>query len=74
VMDGYESTEKIREVERSRPTTPRTPIIAVTSNTLLGDRERCLKSGMDDYLGKPYTRDELLNVLTRWIGLASDRV
>jgi signal transduction histidine kinase/ActR/RegA family two-component response regulator len=74
VMDGYESTQKIRELERSSPTMPRTPIIAVTSNTMLGDRERCLKSGMDDYIGKPYTRDELLDVLVRWIPLASDRI
>ena len=72
VMDGYESTQKIRELERSRPTTPRTPIIAVTSNTMIGDRERCLKSGMDDYIGKPYTREELLAVLVRWIHHASD--
>ena len=74
VMDGYESTQKIRELERSRPTMPRTPIIAVTSNTMIGDHERCLKSGMDDYIGKPYTRDELLDVLARWIPLASDRI
>jgi len=62
-MDGFEATSAIRENEgRGR----HTPIIALTASVRPGDRERCLESGMDDYLKKPFTRDQLKDALRRW--------
>jgi CheY-like chemotaxis protein len=60
-MNGLEATAIIRATELGR----RTPIIGITAYALRGDRERCLESGMDDYLAKPVSRDELNRVLTR---------
>jgi len=64
-LDGYGATQRIRAVEAGGP---RVPIIAVTANAMKGDRERCLESGMDDYLTKPIESDGLRDALTRWIG------
>ena len=69
-MDGYEATRRIRE-EESRLTNGaccHVPIIAVTANAMSGDRENCLAAGMDDYLAKPFTRQELVYMLTHWLG------
>lgn len=66
VLDGYAATRHIREFE-ARVGSRRTPIIAVTANTLAGDREKCLAAGMDDYLGKPYSVLELRPKLLRWL-------
>jgi two-component system, sensor histidine kinase and response regulator len=61
-LDGYEATEAIRQREQE----PRhTQIVAMTANTLKGDRERCLAAGMDDYVGKPLRVTELEDILTR---------
>ncbi|MCC7596109.1 response regulator [Janthinobacterium sp. FW305-129] len=64
-MDGFEATRRLRRME-SEQGRSRTPIIALTANAILGDRELCLDAGMDDYLAKPYTRAALLAVLARW--------
>ncbi|MCC7702964.1 response regulator [Janthinobacterium sp. GW460P] len=64
-MDGFEATRRLRRMEAQQGR-PRTPIIALTANAILGDRELCLEAGMDDYLAKPYTRAALLAVLARW--------
>lgn len=66
VLDGYAATRHIRELE-NRTGARRTPVIAVTANTLAGDREKCLAAGMDDYLGKPYSVHELRPKLVRWL-------
>jgi two-component system, sensor histidine kinase and response regulator len=66
VMDGYAATEAIRNWERMSGRA-RTPIIAMTANAMAGDRERCLASGMDDYLTKPFKRDVLGAMLAHWL-------
>ena len=64
-MDGYEATAHIRNFEE--PLGRRTPIVAMTANTQQGDAEKCLASGMDDYLAKPITLVELRQKLERWL-------
>jgi two-component system, sensor histidine kinase and response regulator len=62
-QDGYDATGEVRLRE---PVGRHTPVIAMTAHALGGDREKCLASGMDDYLAKPITPDELDRVLRRW--------
>ena len=62
-MDGLEATQRIRQ---ELPDDQRPPIVALTAQAIKGDRERCLAAGMDDYLAKPFTRDQLMGILTRW--------
>ena len=63
-MDGFEATTMIRAQE-SATHAARTYIIALTANAIEGDRERCLAFGMDDYVSKPFTQDQLHAVLSR---------
>ena len=62
-MDGFEATREIRRREAARSRGGRTHIVALTANAVKGDRERCLASGMDCYLSKPYTAQQLGAVL-----------
>jgi CheY-like chemotaxis protein len=64
-MDGYEATRRIRQREQAAPGEPRHYIIAVTAHALDGDRDSCLKAGMDDYLSKPVRLDDLGRALER---------
>ena len=57
-MDGFQATKLIRELEQSEKL-PRACIIAVTANAMRGDRERCLAAGMDDYMTKPVSENDL---------------
>jgi two-component system, sensor histidine kinase and response regulator len=64
-MDGYDATAEIRRLEAVSHR--RTPIIALTGNVIEGARERCLAAGMDDYLAKPFTLDQMRAMLTVWL-------
>jgi two-component system, sensor histidine kinase and response regulator len=68
-LDGYETTRRIRQLEhmRTAPFDWKAPIciIAMTANAMEGDREKCLASGMNDYLSKPVRRHELKAALDR---------
>ncbi len=66
-MDGYEATGEIRQKEIENKRNMRIPIIALTANALSGDREKCLASGMDDYISKPFGQDRIAEILKRWI-------
>ena len=59
-MDGFEATRRIKAIRPGRP-----PVIALTARAMDKDREKCLQAGMDDYLSKPISRDELFQVLIR---------
>ena len=62
-LNGFEATAKIREQEKA--TGERLPIIALTAHAMTGDRERCLASGMDDYLAKPLNATGLIEAVER---------
>ncbi|MBC8141618.1 MAG: response regulator [Armatimonadetes bacterium] len=68
VMDGLTATERIRDAEEARGLKP-VPIVALTAHAMTGDRERCLASGMSDYVAKPVRPDALKSVLSKWLGL-----
>jgi CheY-like chemotaxis protein len=72
VMDGYTATREIRRWEDALPevsagTRLRVPIVAMTAHAMVGEREKCIESGMDDYLSKPIDQDKLYAILLKWI-------
>jgi len=68
-IDGFEATSIIRK-EASGVLNPHIPIIAMTASTMQGDRERCIRAGMNDFVAKPVKPGELAEVLARWLALA----
>lgn len=62
MMDGFEASRQIRSLKVERQPV----IIAVTANALVGERERCLNAGMDDYLSKPFQAEQLVAVVKKW--------
>jgi CheY-like chemotaxis protein/HPt (histidine-containing phosphotransfer) domain-containing protein len=66
VMDGFETTSEIRK--REARSGRHVPIVALTASAIEGDREQCLASGMDDYVTKPFTADQMRSVLATWLG------
>jgi CheY-like chemotaxis protein len=67
-MDGFEATAHIREHEATLGR--HTPIIALTAGALESEKERCLQSGMDDFLTKPIDKKELCRVFSKYLNLA----
>ncbi len=67
VMGGLEATEKIRSWQADQGQ-PHVPIVALTANAFEEDRQKCMDSGMDDFLAKPLDMHKLQGVLTRWLG------
>lgn len=65
VLDGIEASKKIREMESG--TNRYTPIIALTANAMIGDKEQCIEAGMDDYLSKPFQPQKLLDMLNKYV-------
>ena len=73
-MDGLEATRIIRARETEQGLGRRVPIIAMTAHAMEGDREMCLRAGMDDYISKPVSVDRLQSALTHWILGRADQV
>ncbi|MCP3925216.1 MAG: response regulator [Desulfobacterales bacterium] len=65
-MDGYQTTRQIRQYEDVHSSN-RVPIIAVTANALKGDKTKCIDSGMDDYISKPIKREEIFEMIEKWV-------
>lgn len=63
VMDGYQATRKLRQ----DPRYSNLPVIAMTANAMVGDREKCLDAGMNDFIAKPIDVAQLFATLARWI-------
>ncbi|HEX4769425.1 MAG TPA: response regulator [Bryobacteraceae bacterium] len=61
IMDGFEASRAIRQMDEPQPI-----IVAVTANALVGEREKCLAAGMNDYLSKPFQADQLVALVKRW--------
>lgn len=62
-LDGYEAIPRIRQIEGKEDI----PIIAVTAQAMIGDKEKCLAAGANDYISKPIDVDKLLSVLNKHI-------
>jgi osomolarity two-component system sensor histidine kinase NIK1 len=62
LMDGLEATVKIRELESEMNVDSRTPIIALTANTMDNDREKCISYGMDEFMAKPFDIEKLKQI------------
>lgn len=70
-IDGYIATQEIRMLEAL--SNHHTPIVAMTANAMMGDREKCLKAGMDDYLSKPLRAAHLRKILETWFLLDTEK-
>jgi two-component system sensor histidine kinase/response regulator len=67
VMDGFEATKAIRRLEAEKGRFS-TTIVALTADAMIGDREKCIRVGMDDYLNKPLKFHEVAGILEKWLG------
>lgn len=63
-ISGYETTKIVRDMEKTH--NRHTPIIATTAFALVGDREKCIESGMDDYLSKPIDAKEFYAIVDKY--------
>ena len=67
VMDGYQASLEIRRLESETGTTKHIPIVALTAHALTGDKAKCLAAGMDEWVTKPFTRQEINEALQKWL-------
>jgi PAS domain S-box-containing protein len=71
VMDGFEAVRQIRIIENGKY---HTPIIALTANIIKGEKEKCIEAGMDDFITKPFTKEELKNIIDQYISVNKPEV
>jgi len=70
VMDGYEATKAIREQETEKII----PIIALTAISSFEDKQRCIASGMNDVITKPFKKEYLVNILNQWLNSSNQNI
>jgi CheY-like chemotaxis protein len=63
IMNGYEATSEIRQTKKGE----HIPIIALTAGTVVGEKEKCLEAGMNDYASKPIIKEILEGIISKWI-------
>ncbi len=63
-MDGFTATKEIRKL---KTVASKIPIVAITAHALIGDKEKCLEAGMNDYISKPIEPDQLIQLLDKWL-------
>lgn len=66
-MNGYEITQEIRRLEKEKGIENTIPIIAITANVLDNDREKCFEAGMNEFMTKPFTTDQLVEKIRMFI-------
>jgi len=66
-INGFEITAEIRKFEKENARNNPVSIVALTANTLNNDREKCINAGMNDYLPKPFTAVELINMIKKFM-------
>lgn len=64
-MDGFTAIQEIRKLEAKEQRDP-VAIIALTADAMIGDREKCLGFGMNDYINKPFKKSDIFKALTQW--------
>ena len=67
VMDGYDATRTIREMQKNKEI-DKCPIIGLTAHAFQNESNKCIEAGMDDYIAKPFSNDELKNMLNKYLG------
>ena len=67
IMDGYEATQKIRQQAQFT----HLPILAMTANALVGDKEKCIEAGMNDHISKPLDIDDMLSKINQWLTIGA---
>ena len=63
IMNGYEATKEIRKLDTGKEV----PIIALTAGTVIGEKEKCLEIGMNDYVSKPIIKGSLEEIIAKWV-------
>ena len=66
VMDGFQATIAIRDFERKQKKEA-VPIVALTADAMIGDREKCLSFGMNDYINKPFKDAQIVAIMNKWL-------